>query len=281
MRLKEKVCVITGGANGIGRCLVEEFAMGGAKVAFIDRDEDKGLKLRKRLHGTGCEVMFFHGDLSKEDDLSRFVDEVVKTYGHVDYLINNACFSNKGILSGCSFEDFNEVLRTGVTAPYMLSKLFMPHFRRPGSIVNISSTREHMSQKDTESYSAAKGGIGALTHALAMSLAGIARVNAVSPGWIDTGFCQGEPYEPQYSEADRSQHPSGRVGTPMDIVRAVMFLCDGENSFINGTEITVDGGMSRRMVYHGDEGWSLEGESEERSQGAVKEDGNWPRPGIH
>jgi NAD(P)-dependent dehydrogenase (short-subunit alcohol dehydrogenase family) len=281
MRLKEKVCVITGGANGIGRCLVEKFAKDGAKVAFIDRDEENGLKLRKKLHGEGCEVLFFHGDLAKEDDLTGFTDEVVMTYGHVDCLINNACFSNKGILSGCSYEDFNEVLRTGVTAPYMLSKLFMPHFTKVGSIVNISSTREHMSQKDTESYSAAKGGIGALTHALAMSLAGIARVNAVNPGWIDTGFCQGEAYEPQYSEADLSQHPSGRVGAPMDIVRVVMFLCDVENSFINGTEITVDGGMSRRMVYHGDEGWSLKGDAEGAGEEGMEKDGSEPMPGIH
>lgn len=281
MRFMDQVCVITGGAKGIGRCLVEEFAKEGAKIAFIDRDEENGRMVRGKLHGMGCEVMFFHGDLSKEEDLSRFAVEVLRKYGHVDCLVNNGCFSRKGILSGCSFEEFNEVLRTGVTAPYMLSKLFMPHFRRPGSIVNISSTREHMSQKDTESYSAAKGGIGALTHALAMSLSGIARVNSVSPGWIDTGFCQGKPYKPEYGEADLMQHPSGRVGTPMDIVRAVMFLCDRENGFVNGTEITVDGGMSRRMVYHGDEGWSLEGIPGKEAEETARDDGSGPPPGIH
>ena len=126
-------------------------------------------------------------------------------------------------------------------------------------MVNISSTRAWMSQGDTESYSAAKGGISALTHALAVSLAGKVRVNCVAPGWIDTGAYHDPSYLPQYTPADTSQHPSGRVGNPMDIVRAVLFLCDEENSFIDGETITVDGGMTKRMIYDGDEGWSYAG----------------------
>lgn len=144
----------------------------------------------------------------------------------------------------------------------MLSKLFKDHFCGVGSIVNISSTRAFQSQPNTESYSAAKGGITALTHAMAVSLSGVAHVNAIAPGWIDTGKYHDENYQPAYSEGDEKQHPSGRVGDPMDIVRAVEFLCDNRNSFINGQCITIDGGMSKLMVYHGDCGWKLQ-ESED------------------
>ena len=171
-------------------------------------------------------------------------------------MINNACFSRKGILSGCTYEDFNEVLAVGVVAPYMLSLLFRDHFNKGGAIVNISSTRAFMSQKDTESYTAAKGGITALTHALSVSLSGIVRVNSVSPGWIDTGGYHDDTYIPSHSEADRLQHPSGRVGVPYDIARTVLFLCHEDAGFINGENITVDGGMTKLMIYDGDEGWS-------------------------
>lgn len=163
--------------------------------------------------------------------------------------------TRKGILSGCSYEDFNEVLRIGVSAPYRLTQLLMEHFGSQGAIVNLSSTRAFQSQKDTESYTAAKGGITALTHALAVSLSGRVRVNSIAPGWIDTGDSYNRDYTPCYTEDDILQHPSQRVGHPMDIVRAVFFLCDPENSFVNGQNITVDGGMSKLMIYSGDHGW--------------------------
>ena len=164
-----------------------------------------------------------------------------------------------GILSDCEYEDFLYVQRVGVVAPYMLSRLFKDHFQGMGAIVNISSTRAFQSQSDTESYTAAKGGITALTHALAVSLSGVARVNSVAPGWIDTGAYHDDTnYEAVYSTGDTAQHPSGRVGEPADIARVVDFLCDERNSFINGENITVDGGMSRLMVYHNDCGWTYE-----------------------
>ena len=166
--------------------------------------------------------------------------------------------SKKGILSGCSYEDFNEVLRVGIAAPYMLTKLLLPYFNENAAIVNISSTRAFQSQQDTESYSAAKGGITALTHALAVSLAGRVRVNSIAPGWIDTGSTYDEHYVAEYKEVDKYQHPSKRVGHPMDIARAVFFLCDEKNSFINGQNITVDGGMSKLMIYTEDYGWHYE-----------------------
>ena len=141
------------------------------------------------------------------------------------------------------------MLHVGITAPFFLTQLFREHFNTQASIVNISSTRHLMSQADTESYTAAKGGIHALTHAMAMTLAGKARVNSISPGWIDTT-------NTQFEGPDADQHPVGRVGTPADIVNAVMFLCDPRSGFITGQDVTVDGGMTKLMVYHDDCGWT-------------------------
>ena len=251
---QDKICIITGGANGIGRCLVEEFARLGASIAFIDKDREAGAKLFESLEGNH---LFMNGNIAKQDDIDLFATKVVEKFGQVDFLIHNVCFSNKGIISGCSYEDFNEVLHVGVTAPYYLTQLLLPHFSENASIVNISSTRAYMSEPDTESYTAAKGGISALTHALAISLSGKARVNAINPGWIETGAYQenAEPYEP--TESDIRQHPSNRIGNPLDIARAAIFLCDPRNDFINGEEITIDGGMSKQMIYHNSYGWEF------------------------
>ncbi len=258
MQFAGKICVITGGANGIGRCLVESFVKEGAKVAFIDLDEAMGCALAEHLKASGSDMLFLHGDIASAETLETFTKAVIARFGSVDCLVNNACLSRKGILSGCPAEDFNYVLRVGITAPYELSRLFMPYFRPDASIVNISSTRAEMSQADTESYSAAKGGISALTHALAVSLSHRVRVNAVNPGWIDTSSWHGSPairLQNGPSAADISQHPANRIGKPEDIARAVLFLCHPDNSFITGQTFTVDGGMTRRMIYHGDEGW--------------------------
>ena len=249
--MKGKVCVVTGGANGIGRCLVETFAQKGARVLFIDKDQTAGELLIASLEETAGNHLFLHGDLANSKDIERFIGVIKMNSEGVDILVNNACFSAGGILSGCSYEAFNEVLHVGVTAPYMLASGLLSHFREGASIVNIASTRGMQSQADTESYSAAKGAILALTHALSISLAGRVRVNAISPGWIDTGG-----YE--ISAADKMQHPSGRIGTPSDIARAVLFLTHPDNTFVNGENLVVDGGMSKQMIYHGDAGWKLD-----------------------
>lgn len=248
-----KVCVITGGANGIGRCLVEEFSKLGCMIAFIDKDEDAGQNLLTTLTGNH---LFIHGDLAKKEDIEKLANEVIQQYGTIDFLINNACFSNKGILSDCSYEDFNEILQVGITAPYMLTKLFHSHFNQHAAIINMASTRAFMSQADTESYSAAKGGISALTHALSISLAGKVRVNAISPGWIETADYHETHEIYETSEEDHLQHPTKRIGTPLDIARTAIFLCDPKNDFINGENITIDGGMSKLMIYNGDGGWN-------------------------
>jgi NAD(P)-dependent dehydrogenase (short-subunit alcohol dehydrogenase family) len=245
-----KTVVVTGGANGIGRCIAQEFLEKGANVAVVDVVESK-LSHEKLFQYTG--------DITEENVLKEFTRLVLEKFKSVDYLINNACMSRKGILTGCGFDDFNYVLKLGITAPYMLSLLFKDHFNRGASIVNISSTRAFMSQPDTESYTAAKGGISALTHSLSVSLAGRVRVNSISPGWIDTGaFQDSDNYLPQLTNEDISQHPAGRIGHPMDIAKMVLYLCSEDAGFITGQNITIDGGMSKQMIYHGDQGWILE-----------------------
>lgn len=229
----EKVAVITGGANGIGKCIADEFKKNGANVCVIDKAEGR----------------HFVGDISDKTVLEAFANEVIKKHGHVDYLINNALPLMKGI-NECSYEEFQYALSVGVTAPFYLSKLLMPYFNSGGSIINISSSRDRMSQPQTESYTAAKGGISALTHALAVSLAGRVRVNSISPGWIDTDYRE-------YEGADAVQQPAGRVGNPLDIANMVLFLCSDKAGFITGENICIDGGMTRLMIYHGDNGWEL------------------------
>ncbi len=251
-----KVAVVTGGANGIGRALVEALIGAGAFVACMDTDADTGERLAARY---GDRLLFFAGDAAEEHDLKSFAGTVLKKRGGIDYLVNNACVTRRGLLSGCSFTDFTYVLRLGVAGPYYLSLLFEDAFRKNAAIVNIASSRAFQSQMDTESYTAAKGGILSLTHALAMSLHGRVRVNAICPGWIDTSAFHGEGNAPAvFSEPDRLQQPVSRVGDPIDIVEAALFLLSEKAGFITGTSLTVDGGMTKRMIYHGDEGWTYQ-----------------------
>ena len=232
---KDKVVIVTGGANGIGKCIADEFRAQGAHVHVIDKQEGN----------------HFVGDISKQEVLEAFVADVLKKHDQVDCIINNALPLMKGI-DECSYEEFQYALSVGVTAPFYLVKLLIPYLAKGASVVNISSSRDRMSQPQTESYTAAKGGIAALTHALAVSLAGRARVNSISPGWIDTSYTVSEG-------PDAIQQPAGRVGNPMDIANMVLFLCSDKAGFITGENICIDGGMTKQMIYHGDCNWVLKG----------------------
>ena len=244
MSFHNKTAVVTGGALGIGRCLTRAFAQAGARVAFFDRDQGAGQENLEFLRQMGKDAVFFCGDGENPKDLEAFVQETINTYGNIEYLINNMCINNGGILTPCGYEDFLAVLKVGVAAPYYLTQRFLPYFNQGGCVVNLSSTRAFQSQENTESYTAAKGGITALTHAMAVSLAGRVRVNAIAPGWIDTGAYYQEGYVPEDAREDLLQHPSGRIGAPEDIARAALFLCDGRNGFVNGQTIIMTAGGS-------------------------------------
>ena len=230
---QNKTAVITGGARGIGRCIAEEFVRHGAQVHVID--------IAPGEH--------YVGDISDPAVLEAFVKEITRGGARIDYLINNVLPEMHGI-DDCSWEQFNYALQVGVAAPFYLTKLLLPHFAPGAAIVNISSTRDRMSQPQTESYTAAKGGIAALTHALAVSLAGRVRVNSISPGWIDTAYTV-------YEGPDATQQPAGRVGNPLDIANLALYLCSDMAGFITGENICVDGGMTKQMIYHNDWGWRL------------------------
>ena len=234
MAFQGKVVVITGGAQGIGRCCAECFEREGAIVHVIDIRQGP----------------WFVGDLADKETLEHFAAEVLAKSGHVDVLVNNALPLFKGI-DECTYEEFTYAQAVGVTAPFYLAKLFKGQFGPGASIINISSSRDRMSQPQSESYTAAKGGIAALTHALAASLAGRVRVNSISPGWIDTSF-------KTYEGPDAAQHFAGRVGNPMDIANMVLYLASDKAGFITGENICIDGGMTRQMIYHNDFGWKLE-----------------------
>ena len=230
-----KVAVVTGGAQGIGRAVVEAFAKDGVEVFVIDKQPGE----------------WFVGDISDKETLERFADHIAQKAGRVDYIVNNALPIMRGI-DECTYEEFQYALAVGVTAPFYLTKLLMPYLAPSASIVNISSSRDRMSMPQTESYTAAKGGIAALTHAMSVSLAGKARVNSISPGWIDTTGAE-------ITGPDATQQPAGRVGKPEDIASMVMYLCSDKAGFITGENICIDGGMTKLMIYHGDHGWSYEG----------------------
>lgn len=226
--------VVTGGAHGIGQAIVEDFRKEGAVVEVIDKTP-----------GT-----YFVGDIGNKEILEAFSSYVLEKHSHIDYLINNALPIMKGI-DECSNEEIQYALSVGVTAPFYLTKLFKDSFNKDAVIVNISSSRDCMSQANTESYTAAKGSITALIHALMMSLRGHVRVNSISQGWIDT-------HGNTYTGPDAYQHSSRRVGNPQDISSMVLFLCSPQASFINGENICIDGGMTKQMIYHEDARWYLE-----------------------
>lgn len=237
---KGKNVVVTGGAQGIGKCIIEAFQSEGARAFLIDKEGRP-----EWFHG-----LAFRGDIARKDTIEAIRDVIEHYVGRVDFLINNAPPLMKGI-EECSYDDFLYAQQVGVAAPFYLTKLLRPFMPEGSSIINISSTRDRMSQPQTESYAAAKGGLAALTHAMAVSLGPEIRVNAISPGWIDNTNVN-------FDGPDANQHPVGMVGKPEDIANIVLYLCSEKARFITGENICIDGGMTKLMIYHGDDGWKYE-----------------------
>lgn len=249
-----KIAAVTGGAQGIGRAIALRFAAAGYGVSVADPDEEAGREILRMLQERGTRAMFRRCDIGEADAARAWVAETVGTLGCPDVLVNNAGIMVRKPVLELPLEDFDRVLAVNLRGAFICSQAVARHMAergQGGAIVNISSTRAFMSEADTESYTASKGGLFALTHGMAISLAKHRiRVNCISPGWIETGDWQYSPRarKPEHSEADREQHPVGRVGKPGDIADACFFLAESA-SFMTGQNIVIDGGMSVKMIY--------------------------------
>ena len=250
MKYKNIGVLVTGGAKGIGKQIALDFLKQGAFVCIMDIDESAGKRVEREHEG----LFFFKGDVASKEELANFIYFSKEKLDSISILINNACVGHKGILSDCSYEEFDRTLAIGLKAPYELTRLLKEDLiSHHGCIVNIASSRAFQSEPDSESYASAKGGIVALTHALSASLGHHVRVNCIAPGWIDVNDTA------TFSKEDEHSLPVGRVGKPEDIASMVMFLCSKEASFISGETFVIDGGMSKRMIYHGDWNWEYKG----------------------
>ncbi|MCC2686501.1 MAG: oxidoreductase [Paenibacillaceae bacterium] len=250
-----KVVAITGGAQGIGRATALLFAQEGWRVSIADLDKEAGFEVIRMIRETGGQAIFMRVDVSDGTAVDRWLTLTAEDFGGIDALINNAGIGRKAPALELTLADFDRVLAVGVRATFLCSQKAGKYMKEQGggAIINISSTRALMSEPNTEAYAASKGGILALTHAMAVSLGphGI-RVNAISPGWIETGEWQYTPRAriPEHSDRDRKQHPVGRVGVPNDIAQACLFLADSRTSgFMTGQNLVIDGGMTIRMIY--------------------------------
>lgn len=247
--MERKTVIITGGGQGIGKVTALELAKKGHQVVILEIDQEAGAETVAESEGN---IFFIPCDVAEEDQVRSAVEQVQSEFGRLDAIVNNAAIGANGPVEELSLADWNRVLAVNLTAPFLLARYGAPHLRKAkGSIVNLCSTRAHMSEPDTEAYSASKGGIYALTHALAMSLGPDVRVNSISPGWIDVTRHQKQsrldPYD--FRPEDHRQHPAGRVGTPYDISNLIAYLISPEAGFITGQDFVVDGGMTRKMIY--------------------------------
>ncbi|WP_409253508.1 SDR family oxidoreductase [Bacillus sp. SCS-153A] len=240
-----KVAIVTGGANGIGKAIVKEFFKKDYTVILVDKKEEQGLQLSLKIDESGKRVIFKKCDVGNYTEVKKLFNEIKETYEKVDILINNAGISKFKNFWDMEENDWNEVIATNLSSVFYFSKEAAPLMKDMGGcIINMASTRASMSEAHTEAYSASKGGIFSLTHALAITLSEYnIRVNSISPGWIETGNYA------ELREVDHTQHPSNRVGKPEDVARACLFLCSEENNFINGENLVIDGGMTRKMIY--------------------------------
>jgi NAD(P)-dependent dehydrogenase (short-subunit alcohol dehydrogenase family) len=241
-----KIVVVTGAGKGIGKSIAIAYAKEGARLAILDRNAGDLHLTEKLIRESGAEVFAQVVDITQPDAIVTAIEQIKKTFGKIDILINNAGLGKSKSPYELDIQDWDYVLNTNLRGTFICSREAAKVMRENGggSIVNIASTRALMSEPDTEAYAASKGGILALTHAMAISLGkDNIVVNAISPGWIETGDYAA------LKKSDHQQHPAGRVGQPEDIARACLFLTNHENNFITGTNFVIDGGMTRKMIY--------------------------------
>lgn len=250
-----KVAAITGGAQGIGRAIAYTFAERGYAVSICDTDKEAGFEVIREIRRMNGKAMFLAADVSREEDVERWLRVTADDFGGVHTLINNAGVGRSGPMTELPLADWDRVIGVNLRGTFLCSRTAARIMRRQqtGAIVNVASTRALMSEPDTEAYAASKGGILALTHAMAVSLGpyGI-RVNAISPGWIEIGDWQfsARAARPVHSDRDRKQHPVGRVGRPEDIAEACLYLASDKSAgFLTGQNLVIDGGMTVKMIY--------------------------------
>lgn len=246
MSFNGKVVIVTGSGHGIGRCIALTYASEGAKVVVAEKNSDTGSETERQIISSGGIAFFKQTDVSQTGDIEELTAKTKEMFGTIDILINNAGISAWRSPYEITVEEWDEIINTNLRGAFLFSREVARIMRENGggSIVNIASTRAIMSEPSSEAYAASKGGIVSLTHSLAASFSpDHISVNCISPGWIETG---------DYSllrETDHNQHLSGRVGKPEDIARACLYLTAEENDFINGINLIIDGGMTRKMIY--------------------------------
>lgn len=251
MKLREKVALVTGGGQGIGKAIVKRFLEEGAGVVVADVDEEAGRETEQELSGIGP-LVFVPADVAVEKDVEHAVAQAAARFGRLDILVNNAGIFSSAPLERLSLDAWNRIIAVNLTGAFLCARHAAPLLRkRGGAVVNIASTRALMSEPHTEAYAASKGGVVALTHALAVSLGPDIRANCISPGWIEVSEWKKRSarHAPSLREADHRQHPAGRVGTPEDIAALALYLASEEASFITGAHVVADGGMTRKMLY--------------------------------
>lgn len=251
MSLQDKVAIVTGGGQGIGKAISKRFLSEGLKVVIAEIDQSAGISTVNEYQHLGS-ICFIKTDVMDESSITNLIKETLQKFGQIDVLVNNAARATpeNSPITELSLEDWNQTIATNLTSVFLCSKYAASHLKNTqGTIINIGSTRALMSEPNTEAYSAAKGGVVALTHALAMSLAPI-RVNCISPGWIDVSEWQQAPKnQVELTQQDHQQHPVGRVGKPEDIAALALYFASADAAFITGTNFVVDGGMTKKMIY--------------------------------
>ncbi len=253
MSLQGKVAIVTGGGQGIGKAIAKRFLEENSKVVIAEIDAEAGRETAAQLHHLG-EIQFIETDVSQEESVKSLIEAVVRDLGRIDILVNNAALAapENPPVEELSLAEWNQTLAVNLTGVFLCTKYTVPHLRKTkGAIVNIASTRALMSEANTEAYSTTKGGVLALTHALANSLGPEIRVNCISPGWIAVSEWQKQAvrHPAELTEKDHQQHPVGRVGKPEDVAALAAYFVSPEASFITGANFIVDGGMSKKMIY--------------------------------